>query len=80
MNITATPTTYQIRVYEEGSYEERSPYAAVCTLQVIGEDGYISGYHGKMTLAIRRKFREVVTELGLKCITWERENRKVEAI
>lgn len=74
--IKLTPIVYQIRIYDKGSYEDKSPYSAICLLQMVGDkEGYISGYMGEVSLKLIREIRKEVKKLGLSSISIERKGK-----
>ena len=61
MTINVQPVTEIIRVYDIGSYEEKSPFQGVATLLYENSDSVIiQGMHGNFT---RRIFKEIARYL-----------------
>lgn len=64
-----------VRFYEEGGYETKSPYSAVCSITVIDEEVYIIGLHGKFHPRYRTALLEKIAALGYATIHFERAGK-----
>jgi len=74
--IHVQPLTSILRFYEKGSFEERSPYAAIATLTYIDNDTvYISGLHGHVNKHFYDEVREHFRKLGIKEVHMERHGK-----
>ena len=66
-------TSYIVRFYEKGlTYENGDPYAAVCTVQMVGDYAYVSGFLGTLTRLTYRRLRDALVQHGAKRIFYER--------
>ena len=74
--IHVQPLTSILRLYKEGSYEERSPYDAVATITYLDtETVYISGLHGKISIPLLRELVEHLLACGVKEIHMDRHGK-----
>jgi len=64
------PIVFTVRAFKQGEYGD--PYDAVCTLQKMGDVGYVSGCHGKLSHKTVRELGNVAARYGMTRIEWRR--------
>ena len=83
MRVDFTPTVIEARIYDRGSYKERSAYRGSFVMHVVGETATITLLTGECsdcawTPAVNRKMTEYVRRLGVKLLTYEVKGKRVE--
>lgn len=72
------PSTAIVRWYQDGSYELRSPYKAVCSLNYLEDDHvFIYAMHGVLTKNDMRELFRTLASNGITKLTAERKGRLV---
>lgn len=76
MAIHVQPVVEQIRFYEEGSYEERSPYCLTATILYESmETVVIQGLHGKCSRHLMIELFQYLYEKGVRSVRAERNGK-----
>lgn len=68
-------TSAILRVYEEGSYEERSKFTFVATLIFIDADVYVKGGIGTLNRNTFNTVKSTLKDMGFKSFKFERHGR-----
>ena len=77
MTIHFKPILSTVRFFDDGSYEEKTPFKAVATVQFINDDeAFISGLHGTITRADMREVFEELAKMGIKVVRYERHGKE----
>jgi hypothetical protein len=67
-----------LRVYESGSFNERSPYVWSCTVQKLGQSGELLGVCKRPHKSWLRAAEAALRAEGIKALLNERHGRKVK--
>lgn len=71
-------TTSLVRWYDDGGYEEKSPYRAICSIVHLNDTQvYIHGLHGIMNKADMLELFEHLDSQGVEQIIAERKGKMV---
>ncbi len=77
MIIHIKPVLSHIRFFPEGSYDDRTPYSAIATVQFINDDeAFISGLHGTITRAEMRAVFKELSNMGITVVRYERHGKE----
>ena len=78
MHISIEPAVSVVRWYDTGSFNNRSPYRAVCSVFYLSSrTAYIYAMHGRLT---RKDMRELFAELAAQGVTEIMAERKGKII
>lgn len=76
--VNIQPSSATVRWYDTGSYEEKSPYKAICSYFHINDDTvYIHGMHGTLGKQDMAEFFKQLLSRGVRYIVAERRHRLV---
>ena len=77
MTIHFKPTLAQIRFFETGSYEERTPFKAIATVQFINDvEAFISGLNGTVTRADMIEVFRQLKAMGITIVRYDRHGKE----
>lgn len=78
VTLHAEPIVWTLRLYDEpDGYARRLPYAAVATVQIMGERALLSGLHGRFDRAAWRAVHRWLRSQGVTSAEMERNGRTV---
>ena len=86
MPVKINPIVLHIRGYNDSEIDinkslnelKMVPYSFICTIQIIDDVGWISGFMGKLTLSLRREIKkQLKKDYGLVKVNWKRSNKDV---
>ena len=76
MSLHAEPIVWTLRWFDRGAYGD--PYAAVCTVQMVGEESaYLGGLHGRMSRTMWRAICAWLIGQGVRSLEINRDGRTV---
>lgn len=65
------------RFYTAGSYDEKSPFDAVCTIHHLSDsEVYICGLHGVINREAWRELMDTLRNLGVSVVRFERHGKE----
>ncbi len=75
MNYHYSPIAGHIRLYHNGSYENRDPYDCIVTIQWLSdEEVWLSGAHGSLST---KPLHQALHEMGVKRARYERNGKEI---
>lgn len=64
------------RFFSTGSYDDKTPYDAICTIHHISDDeAYICGLHGTISRETIRELMNKLRDLGISIVRFERHGK-----
>ncbi|MFY0656342.1 MAG: hypothetical protein JXR12_06300 [Neptunomonas phycophila] len=77
MTIHFKPLLSTVRFFQNGSYDEKTPFHAVATVQFINdEEAFICGLHGSITRADMKELFKELAEMGITVVRYERHGKE----